>query len=108
MSKTWRHIWKYRAKDYWKKEIRHPEYKIQFHNDYILEIHGWVEEPKDRSFWMPEFAYSCFNIDRRTKWVKKLFWHKFRHKWKKVLHCQDWDRMEKLSPKPDDHAWFID
>lgn len=108
MSRTWRHQWKHKIQEYWKKEnAEYAEVKrtmgFEAYINYVRQ-----PKPKDRTFHPPIWADSLHIMDKRKKWIKKMLWHRFRHQWKDILHREDWVRMEKLSTKPDDNAWMLD
>ena len=109
MSRTWKHQWKHKNKEHWKKWIN------EVRESKIIEIDGetywyrsWLEQPKDRLWNPPIWTDNIGGIDRNKKWIKRYLWQKHRGQWKRALKTLDDKIIESLPRRPQRYAWILD
>lgn len=120
MSRTHKHEWMYRNRDYWKSEtelvvrekklvpVSGSSSKLmnRLAGDHIVIEHH-LPRPKRVTGHDPDkYGCMCLEIERRS-YYRKASWRKHRRQWRQELRNENWNELENLSLKPHDIAWEI-
>lgn len=105
MSKTYKHIAKYKQKEYWLNSpnslaLQYTEW-IQTGEDIII---SWQHRAPQKVEKEPYPWFSFHTECRRKKPVERQLWRKYRHKVKSLVKKGEYDL---LPLKPEDSSWII-